>query len=411
MGDQGRDRAPREIVTNSRLKTFRACRKLHHFSYERLRRPRKVPGALSIGTLYHRALENWWGWLRAERLGHEQAWLNPLEAALAGIAIGAGEAMEHSDEVDPSKIVAAERIMRGYDARWLAEVMAEWDVLGVEVPFVAPITNPDTKRSSQLYALGGKIDIVLRRRSTTRIWFGEHKSAGEPIGPDARYWLKLRSDWQVSTYYSGLDTLGVDVEGCLYDVLRKPALEPLKATPEEARKYTVGKACKVCGGSNPRGDAPEPGRGWCAEGPGSDIRVECPDCAGSGWKEAPKLYANQRLVDEEMDAFGDRISASIAEDPDSYFRRPEAVRMESELVEHRWDTWTTVRALHETKLAGHHSRNPDSCFAFNRPCAYAPVCWEGRSIEDDDLYRDAKSPNEELGDFDVSVEALLRRIA
>ena len=36
--------------------------------------------------------------------------------------------------------------------------------------------------------------------------------------------------------FDGAAALGHDVAGCLYDVICKPGLRPLKATPVEARK-------------------------------------------------------------------------------------------------------------------------------------------------------------------------------
>lgn len=415
MNDDGKkaDARVREVVTNSRMKSFRACRRLHHYRYDLLRRPIKVPGALSIGTLYHAGLEGWWRWFlavdRAARHGDptmlpgEQA----RDAAMAALAAGALEAME-SDEVDSFKIAGAQRMMAAYDARWRDEVASEWEVLGVEVPFACRLVNPDTERASQLYALAGKIDAVAKRRRTERVWFFEHKSAGESIAPDARYWLKLRADWQVSTYYSGLDQLGIDVEGCVYDVIKKPSLEPAKATPEDVRKYTVGKACKECGGSNPKGAPPIRGTGLDRAASSGT----CESCRGSGWKDEPKLYANQRAEDETVEAYADRVSMAAATDPDLHLRRAEVVRLDAELVEHRFDAWQTVRAIHETKLAGHYSRNPDSCFLFGRPCEFHDVCWAGADINDPNMFRAARSANEELGDdFDVSVEALLRRLS
>jgi hypothetical protein len=45
-------------------------------------------------------------------------------------------------------------------------------------------------------------------------------------------------DGQVSTYFDGAASLGLDVAGCIYDVIGKPGIRPLQATPVEARKYT-----------------------------------------------------------------------------------------------------------------------------------------------------------------------------
>lgn len=52
----------RDILTNSRMKTFQTCRRQHHFKYELgLRRVDETEGeALYLGTVMHQALEAWW---------------------------------------------------------------------------------------------------------------------------------------------------------------------------------------------------------------------------------------------------------------------------------------------------------------------------------------------------------------
>lgn len=55
--DDGRD-----LLTNSRIKTFQSCKRKHYFKYELgLSRPDEDEGeALYLGSLMHKALEAWW---------------------------------------------------------------------------------------------------------------------------------------------------------------------------------------------------------------------------------------------------------------------------------------------------------------------------------------------------------------
>jgi hypothetical protein len=68
--------AGRDVLTASRLSSFRACQRLHHLKYDLGIRPAEEAEALRFGSLVHRALEAWWKAPPAER----------LEAALAAIS-------------------------------------------------------------------------------------------------------------------------------------------------------------------------------------------------------------------------------------------------------------------------------------------------------------------------------------
>ena len=48
------------VISNSEMKTFRACRRLHHLQYDLLYRLAVTPDALRFGTLFHHGLEAWW---------------------------------------------------------------------------------------------------------------------------------------------------------------------------------------------------------------------------------------------------------------------------------------------------------------------------------------------------------------
>lgn len=48
------------ILTNSRINTFRTCRRKHHYQYERGLRPQERTEALDFGDLAHRCLAHWW---------------------------------------------------------------------------------------------------------------------------------------------------------------------------------------------------------------------------------------------------------------------------------------------------------------------------------------------------------------
>jgi hypothetical protein len=209
--------------------------------------------------------------------------------------------------------------------------------------------NPETGAPSRTWRLGGKIDAIVRD-ARGRVLIVEHKTSSEQIGPGSEYWRRLRMDGQVSVYYAGARALGYDVAGCLYDVLGKPGIRPLKATPPEARKYTKDGA----------------------------------------------LYKAQRETDETPDEYEARVLADIAGDADGYYQRGEVVRLDAEMDEAMFDLWQTSRTIHEYRKAGRAPRNPDGCKQYGRSCSYLPVCSGEASIDDPTRYRRLDDPHPEL---------------
>jgi hypothetical protein len=63
------DNADARLLTSSRLKTARACQRLHKFRYIDMARPTVEPEALRFGTLIHLGLQAWWEARDGDRLG------------------------------------------------------------------------------------------------------------------------------------------------------------------------------------------------------------------------------------------------------------------------------------------------------------------------------------------------------
>lgn len=193
------------VITQSELRTYRRCAREWRLAYGLGIRPAGADAApLRFGSAVHAGLEMWWrgqdGWLDA---------LNHL--------------------ADPWEHAMAAALLAGYDAYWKAPA---GEVLGVEVEFRAPLTNPQTGADSRTFQLGGKVDALTRLDG--RVLLVEHKTTSEDIAPGSDYWRRLRIDTQVSLYYAGVRSLGHDPAGCLYDVIRKPGLRPRKGDTPEA---------------------------------------------------------------------------------------------------------------------------------------------------------------------------------
>ena len=328
------------LLTNSSLKCYRRCQRLYYLRYMLGYRAAVEDEALRIGSLIH--------------LGRE-AWFNGIIAGLRGDELLAFALAAMAGESDPFDRARAEALMIGYHARWEGEAL---EILAVEVEFRAPMINPATGKESRTWTLGGKLDGIVCQDGRKLI--DELKSSSEDVSAGSSYQKRLRMDGQVSMYFRGAHALGYDVEGCLYDVIGKPALRPLKATPIESRKFT----------------------------------------------KDGKLYAAQRDADESPESFKARVMESIAENPEKYFSRFEVARLQTEIDEHAQDIWQTAQSIRNSILRNVWPRNPDSCQMYNRDCTFFGPCTGEASLDDREKFTQVEQVHSELSAtpiFDNSV--------
>lgn len=332
------------LITHSELKTFQQCHRKHHYAYRLRRRTLTSALALRFGSMAHTGLEAWW-----KAPGDAEA---KLTAALGAVSF--------SPDIDAFEMVKVEELLIGYTAMWGYETdeAKKWKVRAVERVYRTELVNPVTNATSKTYELGGRIDIVGECGGEMALL--EHKTTSEDISPGSVYWRRISAlDAQPSHYLVGARSLGFDARKCTYDVIRKPAIRPLKATPEEKRKYT--------------------GKGL--------------------------LYANQREHDESPEDYRLRLREKIQENPGRYFARGDIVRLASDQQEHALDTWQLARLVREAELAQRFPRNASACISFGRPCAYFDVCSGEADIGDDSRFRTAEDAHEELIDEESSDES------
>jgi len=306
------------LLTNSRLRVFRDCQRMHRLRYIEGWRPVKESEALRFGSLYHVGLEAWWTAIKDERDPLEAAWL-----AIRGRA------------VNPYEQAKVDELIAGYDRKWRGDA-ARYKVIGAELTFECPLLNPETMRPSTTWRLAGKIDALVTDRETGAVLVMEHKTSTEGFDdPAGAYWARLAMDSQISAYVIGAESLGYQVQETLYDVALRPGLRPKEATPLEARKFT----------------------------------------------KDGRLYATQREVAETPDEYRTRIRESIEGEPDRYFARRSIPRMASQMREFMEDAWVMATMMRESERRGFAPRNPDACNRFGQ-CAFWGVCSTGSSCAD-----------------------------
>lgn len=325
------------VLSNSGIAAFNRCPREYSFRYVLRRQAKRKSDALQFGSLFHLGLNAWW-----LCKGEPAQKLTDAVCAIRD-ADNAG-----ANELD---CIKAEALLLGYTARWGNE---RYETIAVEKKFDLEMGRREVRdvrgivvgqTAEGTFRLRGAIDVVASRDGV--VCNVEHKTTGQDISGGADYWRHVVTmDPQVSTYMHAGKFLGLNPRDTLYDVIRKPTIEPLEATPEETRKYT--KPTKT-----------EP---------------------------TPRLYAGQREEPESLEAYSDRLCDDIAKRPDYYFARMTIVRLERDHEEHMRDVSDTAEAIlfHAEREAW--PRNPASCFSFRRPCDFLSVCEGSARIDDDSRY-------------------------
>jgi hypothetical protein len=198
-----------QLLTHSRLSTFRSCPRKHEIRYELGIRPEETGFALRVGSAFHAA----------------------LEAADQGLDIDGAMQAAVPDPYDLALVAAM------YDGHARRYEDAGLEIVATEQVFDLPLLNPKTGHSSTVWTFGGKMDRIVRLPDG-RLALIEYKTTSRDFAPGADYWMMLHLDQQLSLYVIAARRLGFDVSTILYDVTRRPMLRPLKATPEASRKYT-----------------------------------------------------------------------------------------------------------------------------------------------------------------------------
>ena len=350
----------KHLLTASRLVKFQRCARAHHYRYELGVAPVQSAPALAFGTAIHAALEAFW-----------RAWMSTgygsTEAAIAAL---------EGHPLDAFTAAKALVMVSAYCAKYM-RLAARSEVLAVEREFACPLTDPDTGVTSARWQLAGKVDAIIRLPDG-RVAIVEHKSSARDASAGSDYRARLTLDAQVGIYFEGAAAMGYAPDLCLYDVLEKPSMEPLTATPAEDRKYTQPKSrvCKECS----RKKDPKPAPHW------DDVaKVFCTD--GHVVTDAGgRLYANQRDRDETVEEFTERLCAAIEQEPDRYLIQAELVRTDSERADCLRDVCAVVRAIELSRKTGYAPRSAQSCFVHGR-CEYLDACHAPSMIDDPYRYR------------------------
>lgn len=326
------------ILTNSRIRSFKACRRKHYFEY--VLGVRRKPGeALRIGSAVHMALD-----LLKQGRDLQDVFLAVRDNYAPLIDAADDPEWRAKMEVEQVKVLC---LVEGWDWRWQD---ADFEVVASEIQFDQRIFNPGPGgRWSKKFRLSGKIDAIVRL-DDGRLALLEHKTCSEDLSADSKYWQHLKLDQQISLYNIAARNEGHDIETTIYDVIRKPSIAP-KNVP----------SLDTCG-----------------------LKIVI-DAAGERVlkkdgepKQSADAKAGQKLLAtiENPTQYGIRLRADIQARPDFYFARVEIPRLHDDLHEFRHELWQIQQDINLAVINNRHFRNSDSCFS-PYPCAYFDVCTTG----------------------------------
>lgn len=95
----------------------------------------------------------------------------------------------------------------------------------------------------------------------------------------------------------------------------------------------------------------------------------------------------KRKPKETLDEFKARLVGSIEDDPGAYFVR-RRIDLDSDRVAEAWrDLHTVGRQCQAGTDINEYPKTRRSCYAYNRPCSYLPVCRGQANIDNDDIYQ------------------------
>lgn len=320
------------LLTATRSDTLLSCPRKHFWAFEIGLRPTASASALRFGKAWHLAMEARW-----HGLGFEDA---------------LSKAIPEGVDLDELQVATLSGLLAGYfkfyeNQEFIKSVHAE-------VEFRQALIG------SRTFDTAGKID-GLAVLNDDRLALVEHKTTSASLDNDSDYWLRLRFNSQVFQYVLAARSLGWDVSTVVYDVVRKPAIEP-KTVPlldNQDRKVVLDLN-------------------------GQRVFKKDGEPRESGDKE--KGFTLQTRI-ETPEEFNERLTADTLARPQFYFARREVPILEGDLEQFKVQRLALSKViLHyratERKLTDRASAWPRHVSEFGcRGCAYNSFCLQNISVD------------------------------
>lgn len=333
----------KQLLTHSRMQTFKNCRRQHEYAYQIGLRRIDDARALRMGKAFHLGLE-----LLGKGMG--------TDAICSRIRTTYENCPEQFDlyqwQIECETIV---RMVLAYEWRWRNFPLK---YIKAEHPFRFALTNPSTGAETPIWDEAGVIDGIVVLEDG-RLAVLETKTTGESIALDGEYWRILKMDQQISKYINAARREGFDVDTVLYNVAKKPTIEPtpVPLLDEDGLKVVLDKH-------------------------GERIRNTTgkKEWRQTGDKEKGYVLQVRPMTVSE---WGEKLTNDIVSRPEVYFARVEIPRLDSDISEFLAEQWDVQLAIREAQRSGRWFRTVS-----RQTCTYCPyfgICSEGRKIEPHNL--------------------------
>lgn len=354
-----------EVLTHSRIQSFKRCRRRHWFEYEIGMRPSTDAKALRMGTAYHDGLEQL----------HQG---NGITAAIQAAWASYENTPANSPAFDDTsygwgiEYETVARLLSGYDWYWTGQSL---EFITVEMPFRIPLRNPKSNRASRRFTLAGKIDGIVRLRPDSDA-VAENKLLGESLDSDSSLWRRLRIDQQVSIYLYAARQLGANVDTVLYNVTRKPTIRPEKVPLLDKE------GLKVVLDTN-----------------GERVMTKQGTPRQTGDTSLGYVLQSRPMLISE---WGDKLTEDIAARPNFYYARREVPRTDDEIASVVQELWELSQTIGDAQKHNRWYRTVthDTC----QFCPFYGPCTEGFHHPSDPVpegFEYVANVHPELGDHRV----------
>lgn len=204
------------LIRSHEIMDYKRCPKMWYWKWRLGLVPKeKSLGALELGTWLHDALASWY---KMDRNARNASTLLEKYRYVVRSSVRQ-DIPTHVLEKGRELALLGKTMLKSYAKHYQGD--KDWDVIGAEIPLEVEITDREGKPLG-LYRL--KLDLVIRSRSTGKIWIIEHKSA-KVIRTD-----HLKIDGQARPYgalselamkHVGILSKQESIEGILYNFMRK----------------------------------------------------------------------------------------------------------------------------------------------------------------------------------------------
>jgi len=325
-----------EKLTNSRISSFKSCRKKSWFEYEIGLRREVDPKALRMGSAYHDGLEI---------IGKGGSLFDSLSAIQLDYAIAPDNFDALQWDYEEETLLA---LFESYCNYWQRNQLEH---IATEQTFSIPLCNPETGKPTPLFTLDGKIDGIVKLEDG-RLAVMEHKLLGDIHSQSM--WQRLQIDHQITLYILAARQLGYDVDCVLYNVTQKPTIKPNPVPVLDDNGYRI---VLDLNGNRALTKTDKPRQ----------------------TSDTAKGYTLQ-TVPMTPDEWHNKLLDDIASRPEHYFIRNEIPRLDQDIREYERELWDIQQTIREAQRNDKWYRTCgfDTC----KYCSYFDLCVTGWSQGD-----------------------------